>query len=287
MKASTARNSAEMVSRLRFKGDPKGKVVKNKTKTKKSHENVKQRALVPQLTLEDIETSWTTSSSLADSYGPVMLCLLDDENNVRIVNWNDESLCTLGDDFGVNEHDQFTPWKGLIHTVEPLSPSQVMICSPVLNSNGVTLKASRGKYLAKTGHTLSFNHAAIDTNCIFKVDFQDDGTVTLAIGEEHILATPEGELELRGSGEATRFVLRVQMRNTVRGKRMIEELSGKKDVSSIEEEAIVNDAVQSLMKYNAELNDELVKRLEDAHKRGRLNEQLIEERTKLKSDSRC
>lgn len=79
------------------------------------------------------------------------------------------------------------------------------------------------------------------------------------------------------------FVIRVQLKNSITGKKILAELENKDNHNT----ELVKSAVDSLNKLGINITPELIKRLQDSSISGKLNEQLIIEKQNSKSDSRC
>ncbi|CCH46308.1 hypothetical protein BN7_5900 [Wickerhamomyces ciferrii] len=83
------------------------------------------------------------------------------------------------------------------------------------------------------------------------------------------------------------FVIRVQTKNSTTGKRLLREHEESKTLGSDSISLSIRNAINSLQKSGIEVNQSTIQRLKNAALKGKLNEQLILERSKSKSDTRC
>lgn len=257
-----------MVTRLTFKGD--------KLKVRKARKVVRRNA--PQYTTHQIEESWTSATGFGDVSGPLMLCT----QGPKAVSVNPMGALTLRPDLDlVGSSLNWDPEEGPVgyesamHKASPVESAQVLIGS--ITNGQLTLKTPQGKYLANAGGSLAAESEAIGPSELFGLErvVKEDGVWFKITHDGEYL---DEQLDF-GNREAL-FVIRVQARNSVIGKRLLRDLQEPQGGD-------LDSALKSLESANIEITRGLIKRLQDASGRGKLNEQLLEEKQRLKSDSRC
>lgn len=306
-----------MVSKLSFKGDKvKKKVVRKVSKPISSK---------PEIDPALIESSWTTATTFSDLNGPLLIATYERPEGYEHLRQQPQVLTAheLGDvsprtnarvvdsSDSVNfESDDIDPlvYHAAIHRTEPGDVQQVLVAVSVSFANSgadvnpnrtkLALKTPSDKYLSLTGDgEIDCKSEAIGPYQIFefeRVPQKSEGVwFRIWNGDKKLVILKSGEklkYQFKSSpsdNETDLFVVRVQAKNSSTGKRLLREYEESKTAGSDSLGSSIRNALSSLQKSGIDINQATIKRLRDAAVKGKLNEQLIMERQKSKSDSRC
>lgn len=307
-----------MVSKLSFKGDKpkKKKVIKRVPKSFSSK---------PEIDPELLETSWTTATTFADLNGPVIIATYERSHDCDHL--TQQPLVLTPDILGnvmvkkevrivepfqtVNfESDDINPlvYHAPIHRTEPGDVQQVFIAISVSfmtpgttvnpNRTRIALKTPSDKYFSITGAgEIDCKNEAIGPYQIFEFERlpeKNEGVWFRIWNNERRLVLRKVDDKLKfefkkdlDEGETDLFVIRVQAKNSATGKRLLREHEESKTMGSDSLSGSIRNAIDSLQRSGIEVTQTTMKRLKDAAMKGKLNEQLLMERQKNKSDSRC
>lgn len=307
-----------MVSKLSFKGD---KVKKKKVVRKLS----KPVSAKPDIDPTLIESSWTTATTFSDLNGPLLIATYERTERYEHLTQQPQVLTAheLGDvssrsnarivdsSQSINfESDDIDPlvYHAAIHRTEPGDVQQVLVAVSVSfantgadvnpNKTRLALKTPSDKYLSLTGDgDIDCKSEAIGPYQIFEFErapLKTEGVwFRIWNGEKKLVIVKDGDKlkyqfkKLLNEDETDLFVIRVQAKNSATGKRLLREYEESKTAGSDSLGTSIRNALSSLQKSGIEVNQATIKRLRDAAMNGKLNEQLIMERQKSKSDSRC
>lgn len=306
-----------MVSKLSFKGDKpkKKKIVKRTSKLEPSKPDID-----PSL----IESSWTTAITFSDLIGPVIITTYE-RGQQDFDHLNQQPLVLKPDILGdvhpktelhivdpsetvYFENDDDIIRHAAIHRTEPGDVQHVFVAVSVSfitsgsdvspNRTKLAFKTASDKFLSLTGDgDVDCKSEAIGPYQIFELErvpiTQEGVWFKIWNGKRKlVLKNTDGKLEYKFQDESEDngtdlFVIRVQAKNSATGKRLLREYEESKTLGSDSLGGSIRKALDSLQKSGIEVNNATMKRLKDAAIKGKINEQLILERQKGKSDSRC
>lgn len=308
-----------MVSKLSFKGD--------KPKRKKVVKRIpKPTSSKPEIDPALIESSWTSATTFSDINGPVLITTYERSQGYEHLNQQPlvltpdvlgavhpkKELHVVDSSQTVSfENDDINPlgFHAAIHRTEPGDIQQVFISVSVsfatsgsndVNPNRTKLafKTPSDKFLSLTGDgDVDCKSEAIGPYQIFEIEreaIKDEGVwFRIWNGQKRLVLTKVADKlkfefkEDSKDDETDLFVIRVQAKNSATGKRLLREHEESKTLGSDSIGGSIRNALDSLQKSGIEISQATIKRLRDAAIKGKLNEQLIIERQKSKSDSRC
>ncbi|KAH3679180.1 hypothetical protein WICMUC_001191 [Wickerhamomyces mucosus] len=250
-----------MVSKLSFKGDnPKIKKKKIKTVGKKVKKEVENLPI------------WVKAEHLSQLKGPLTIQLNEDKSLIS----HESSILRFSKDLTFRRFQEED-------VIEPNSITQVFIGVTIpietKNKNELKLafKTSDDKYIGfykdADQNNLRCTSDTISDSQIFTVSKIEDGTGFFISKEGNYLGK-----DLNFVNEPISFIIRIQRKNL----QIVD-----KDSIKTSNYANIESAITELNKYNVSVTIELKQRLREALKQGKLNEQIIIEKTSSKSDSRC
>ncbi|ODQ83186.1 hypothetical protein BABINDRAFT_159628 [Babjeviella inositovora NRRL Y-12698] len=308
-----------MVTKLTFKGDKP----KKRKRTEESASSKKAKP-VPEFDRSLVEQGWTTATTVSDITGPIIITRYDEgvEGAPYSIASNKGKLF-FSSELDILPHDQCVnfppdevaaPYLVPIHLSEPRDTTQVFTVTQIrsldtgkknqlatANEISVTFRSAEGKYLSLSqqntldalaeavgpGETFTLTKKfksgrgvwwALLVNNAFKVctlPAADDGHMLKCIKDK------DGVLD-----DENHYVIRVQTKNSVRGKQIMAEIENN-DTKEDRLLDTVREAIVLLDKENIMVTNAVFKQLMAAAQEGRLNEAIIDVKTKGKHDSRC
>lgn len=306
--------------KLRFKGDKPKRV-----RPKQASEDRSTVLAGAADTIRRIETSWTSAMHTSDITGPVCIVLSSQDPrqaSVRVVAATQDPQGGPQDTLQarkVVQVDDEARSMSFYHTKEAFSkthqqisqlpanrfvPSDVSLvftCNSAVGAPGKhVLKSRDGRFVGVSadGSVTCHSEAVGPANLVSFEQHDDErwGVLfRLQVGGRWLGVDAEGSLVLAAdpgetastTGTSYSFVVRVHAANSSMGKSEILRYQEAQRNSDENIEKTVEHSVAQLEKNGVKINPTLIKRIKLAIKNGKLNEQMIIEKEKSKSDSRC
>ncbi|CUM65767.1 uncharacterized protein PRCAT00003415001 [Priceomyces carsonii] len=299
------------MGKLVFKGD---KPQKKKRKVKTEDEVINRDSEEEHKSLENA-TGWITSNSLNDLTGPCILLLVSDDKNGKIITFNPDLDCfelTKRYDIVRNPYEFSETQIGdypEYHMAEPSVSTQVFIISSI-SAASKTLPESVG---ARKGIAKSFSLKAntqyfsasqttwepsisptVSDLSLFQFTPHTKTNEKFGLGEtfwtitilngKRTLVNQEGRLVFAPTVDVSekdldKFLVRIQIKNLQKYKKF---LLAQEEEKGNDIKQILKDLYKET-KGKIKITDDLVKRLKDSIKSGNLNEQLLEEKSRISS----
>ncbi|KAK9379181.1 actin cross-linking [Kockiozyma suomiensis] len=250
-----------MVSKLTFKSDKSTKKRKRHVDADSKQDGQQDQDRRQDQESQDQPNEWVDAEMTCDLNGPCMF----------LVNQNSTLLGISCDSAG--------KLFASASSSTPSSVQQVLVLSPILQSSFFTLKSYLGKFISVSKYGVcEATSEAIGPEQQFQLELLDNGLWSIkSVAHNMYLSLDQKDVRCDSSQASLNesFTIRVQSKYLKRPKKEIKSESLKIHTKELEE------------RVGSKLDYDSIKLLKAAYKDGKLNEEIIRIREKIKGDHRC